>query len=129
MGAPTFDLLVVHLDLSPHTTHFHFPVIGCPDHSRWHEVVLLNKLCVSELHFVSAGAVPPVVSQQPGVVNGQFAVPGVEQPPDSNAERGQNGDVRSSEGRGAAIEGPRSMMTSLGIRNGRMMPEEPGVPN
>ena len=119
MGAPTFDLLVVHLDLSPHTTHFHFPVIGCPDHSRWHEVVLVNKLCVSELDFVSAGAVPPVFSQQPGV----------EQTDDLNAEGGQNGDVRSSEVRGAAIEAPRSMMTSLGIRNGRMMPEEPGVPN
>ena len=43
MGAPTFDLLVVHLDLSPHTTHFHFAVIGCPDHSRGYEVVLVDE--------------------------------------------------------------------------------------
>ena len=82
----------MQLDLAPYTTHFHFPVIGRPDHSRGHEVILVDRLCVSELDFVSAGAVPPVLSQHPGV----------ERADDLNAEGGQYGEFRSPEVRGVA---------------------------
>ena len=68
----------MQLDLSPHTTHFHFAVIGCPDHSRGHEVILVDELCMGELDFVSTGAVPAVFSQHPGV----------QQADDLNAEEG-----------------------------------------
>ena len=43
-------LLVMQLDLSPHTTRFHFAVIGCPD-SRGYEVILVDELCVGELEL------------------------------------------------------------------------------
>ena len=75
---------------------------------------------MGELDFVSTGAVPAVFSQHPGIEQGD----------DLNAEGGQYGDVGSSEVRGARPKrAARSMITSLGIRNGRTMPEEPGVPS
>ncbi len=69
----------MQLDLSPPATYFHLPVIGRPDHSRRYQVILVDKLRLSELDFVSAGAVPPVFSQHPGV----------EQADGLNAEGGQ----------------------------------------
>ncbi len=39
-------MLMMQLDLSPHMIHFHFVVIGSPDHSRGYEVILVDRLCV-----------------------------------------------------------------------------------
>jgi hypothetical protein len=49
------------VDFSPHATHLDLLVVGCPDHSCWHEVFLVDELCVSEPDVLSAGAVPTVL--------------------------------------------------------------------